>query len=254
MSKIQFPAWQRPHWQPSNEEVLLQFYVFGKFQSGRAPSIDYGSEGLPEGMELTSHNHGALRQWEGYPLKGSVGRMFKDDAPEAYKVALDAPEVLVVRGRLPDAADTGYLRDTFGVLAALLDVGGAAILDPQTLSLLDAASWRRQFLVRDGAPIRNHLLILRDAEEEKGHYWVHTRGMRKFGRPDISIRHVPEADSDRAGMLCERLVDLEALGAHFADGQALDVDGLSGSLVAHLGGGYEDPEFNNTFVEFRWPD
>ncbi|WP_199098941.1 hypothetical protein [Dyella sp. ASV21] len=254
MSKIPFPAWQRPHWQRSNEEVLLQFYVFGKFQPGRAPSEDYGSEGLPEGVELSSHHHSALRQWEGYPLKGRLGRMFKEDAPEAYAKALDAPEVLVVRGRFPDTADTGYLRDTLGVLAALLDVGGVAILDPQTLSLHDADSWRRQFVVRDGAPIRHHLLILRDAEEQAGRYWVHTRGMRKFGRPDISLRNVPEADTDRAGMLCERLVELEALGAHFADGQALDAEGLPGTLVASLGGGLEDPAFNNTFVEFRWPE
>ncbi len=254
MSKVYIPAWQRPHWQPSSEQALLQFYVFGKFEPGRAPSIDYGSEGLPTGMELTSHHHNALRQWEGYPLKGGMGRMFKDDAPEAYKHAMDAPEVLVVRGHLPDSADTGYLRDTLGVLAALLDVGGTAILDPQVLSLYDADGWRRQFLVRDGAPIRNHLLILRDAEEQPGRYWIHTRGMRKFGRPDISIRNVPERDSDRAGLLCERLVELEALGAHFSEGQTLDTEGMHGTLVAHLGGGYDDVDFNNTFVEFRWAD
>ncbi len=254
MSKITIPAWQRPHWQPSSEEALLQFYVFGKFEPVRAPSMDYGSEGLPEGMELTSHHHNALRQWEGYPLKGDLGRMFKDDAPEAYKLVLESPEVLVVRGRLPDSSDTGYLRDTLGVLAALLDVGGKAILDPQTLSLFDADGWRRQFLVRDGAPIRNHLLILRDAEKKPGRFWVHTRGMRKFGRPDISVRNVPEADSDRAGLLCERLVELEALGAHFADGQKLEAEGLGGDLVAQLGGGFDHPEFNNTYVEFRWPD
>ena len=57
MSKIPFPAWQRPHWQSSNEDILLQFYVFGKFQSGRAPSLDYGSEGL-----LLMTNDGALAQ------------------------------------------------------------------------------------------------------------------------------------------------------------------------------------------------
>jgi len=254
MSKIQFPAWQRPHWQPSNEEIVLQFYVFGKFQPGRAPSIDYGSEGLPEGVELTSHQHAALRQWEGYPLKGGVGRMFKEDAPEAYKAALDAPEVLVVRGRLPDSSDTGYLRDVMGVLAALLDVGGTAILDPQTLNLFDAEGWRQQYLVRDGAPIRHHLLILCDADEASGRYWIHTRGLRKFGRPDVSIRNVPEAEASRAGVLCQLLAEMEAQGAHFSDGQPLEVDGAQGDLVARLGGGYEDPDFNNTFVELRWAD
>jgi hypothetical protein len=250
---IYIPAWQRPHWQPSDEEIVLQFYVFGKFGPERVPSNNYGSEGLPKGMELTSHHHAALRQWEGYPLKGPMGELAKDDAPEAYQAALGSPEVLVVRGRLPDSPATGYLRDTLGVLAGLLDVGGRAILDPQILTLFDAPAWRRRYLVRDGAPVRNHLLILRDDEDRPGRSWIHTRGMRKFGRPDVSLLNVPDAEVDRAGLLCERLVELEALGAHFADGQKVDLEGLPGGAQARLVGGYEDPRFNNTAVELRWP-
>jgi hypothetical protein len=97
------------------------------------------------------------------------------------------------------------------------------------------------------------VLILRD-EDEAGRYWIHTRGMRKFGRADISLHNVPESDVDRAGALCQQLVELEALGAHFVQGQTLDVDGIFGGLVAELGGGYDDPQFNNTYVAFHWPD
>lgn len=251
---IIIPAWQRPHWQPSDEQILLQFYVFGKFDGVRVPAANYGSRGLPAGIESVNHHHHALRQWDGYPLKGEAGRMFKQDSPEAYKLALDAPEVVVVRGTLKDSADSGYLRDTLGVLAGLLDTGGTAILDPQMLSLLDADAWRRQYLIAEGAPIRHHLLILCDDEAEAGRSWIHTRGMRKFGRPDISIRHVPTSAIDRAGALCEKLAEIEALGAHFVDGQSVDIEGVSGGLVAHLGGGLDDPQFNNTYVEFRWPD
>lgn len=250
---ITIPAWQRPHWQPSDEEILLQFYVFGKFDAVRVPSADYGSPGLPSGMEAISHYHSALRQWEGYPLKGAMGRMFKADAPEAYQRAFDAPEVMVVRGTLKDSQATGYLRDTLGVLAGMLDIGGTAILDPQILSLLDADAWRRRYLIRNGAPIRNHLLILRDDGAKPDHSWIHTRGMRKFGRPDISIRQVPDRAVDRAGVLCEKLAEIEALGAHFTDGQALDIEGVPDGVVAHLGGGLDDPQFNNTYVEFQWP-
>lgn len=250
---IRIPAWQRPHWRPSDEEIVLQFYVFGKFQPVRVPSQPYGSDGLPKGIEVTSHHHAALRQWEGYPLKGRLGDVFKEDAPEAYKLALDAPEVLVVRGTLKDVGDSGYLRDTLGVLAGLLDIGGTAILDPQILSLFDAASWRRRYLVKNGAPLRNHVLILRDADPS-GRSWIHTRGMRKFGRPDVSVHNVPERDIDRAGMLCERLIELQALGAHFTEGQSIDVDGLPGGLTATLGGNLQDPHFNNSFIALRWPD
>jgi hypothetical protein len=162
-------------------------------------------------------------------------------------------QVMLLRGTLKDSQATGYLRDTLGVLAGLLDIGGTAILDPQTLSLLDAGEWRRKYLIRDGAPIRNHLLILCDGEAEPGRSWIHTRGMRKFGRPDISIHQVPDAAIDRAGLLCEKLVELEALGAHFADAQRLDIEGVSEGVAVHLGGGLDDPQFNNTYVEFDWP-
>lgn len=250
---ITIPAWQRPHWQASDEEILLQFYVFGKFDAVRVPSQDYGSSGLPTGITATNHPHAELRAWEGYPLKGAMGRMFKADAPAAWQRAFDAPEVMLVRGTLKDSQATGYLRDTLGVLAGMLDIGGQAILDPQILSLLDAGEWRRKYLIRDGAPIRNHLLILCDGEPEPGRSWIHTRGMRKFGRPDISIHQVPDAAIDRAGLLCEKLVELEALGAHFADGQRLDIEGIKEGVAVHRGGGLDDPQFNNTRVEFSWP-
>lgn len=250
---ITIPAWQRPHWRASDEEILLQFYVFGKFDAVRVPSADYGSPGLPSGITATNHQHAELRAWEGYPLKGAMGRMFKEDAPQAWQRAVDAPEVMVVRGTLKDSPATGYLRDTLGVLAGMLDIGGVAILDPQILSLLDADAWRRHYLIPAGAPIRNHLLILRDGEAEAGHSWIHTRGMRKFGRPDLSIRQVPDRAVDRAGVLCERLVELEALGAHFSDGQELEIEGVAGGVVVHLAGGLDDPQFNNTYVEFSWP-
>jgi hypothetical protein len=250
---LYFPAWQRPHWQPSDEEIIVQFYVFGEFQPIRVPSAQYGSDGLPEEVELTSHHHSALREWEGYPLKGSLGELFKEDAPEAFEKAMAAPQVLVVRGRFKDSADTGYMRDTFGVLAGLLDIGGVAILDPQILTLFSADEWRRRYLIKDGAPLRSHVLILRDEEESSDRLWIHTRGLRKFGRPDISLHDVPEQELDRAGALCQRLVELHALGAHFKDGQSLEVDGVFGGLTAELGGGYDDPQFNNTYVAFYWP-
>lgn len=247
------PAWARPHWHPSDEEIVLQFYVFGRFESERAPSNDYGSPGLPDGIEATNHHHHALRSWDGYPLDGSMGKLFKADAAEAYRAAVDAPHVLVLRGTIPDQPDTAYLRDVMGVIAGLLDVGGVAVLDPQITSLFDADGWRRRYLVPDGAPIRSHVLILRDAEAVPGRNWIHTRGMRKFGRADISLRDVPDDKVNLAGSLCERLVELQALGGRFMDGQQVEIPGLPEDLVARLGGGPEHPDFNNRFVEFRWP-
>ncbi len=251
---IYLPAWQRPHWQPSDEEIVVQFYVYGSFGSGRAPSQDYGSPGLPKTVSMSSHRQADLAGWDGNPLTGRLGQLLERDDPEAFRLASAAPQVLVLHGRFADRKDTGYLRDTLGVLAALLDVGGTAIVDPQLLSVFSAGAWRRRYLVKDGAPVRSHLLVLRDDEAQDGRHWVHTRGMRLFGRPDLSLRNVPDAALDRAGLLAERLAQLQALGAHVEAGQLIEVEGLSEGLVAHLGGSFDHPQFNNRYIELAWPD
>ncbi|WP_049623870.1 hypothetical protein [Frateuria defendens] len=248
-------SWPRPYWQPGDEEALLQFYVFGKFDTDLAiPAARYGSDGLPEGVELQRFQNAVLRRWEGYPLIGALGALLKEDAPEVYEQARLAPEVLVVRGRIADRDSLDYLRDTLGVIAALLDVGGKSVLDPQILSLHDADTWRRRYLVPGGAPPRSHVLIVcREDEAAPGRFHVHTRGLRKFGRPDVSLRNVPESATSQAGLLCERLVEMLALGARFADGQELEVGGVFGSPVVRLSGDYEDPHFNNRTVEMHFP-
>jgi hypothetical protein len=249
-------AWPRPYWHPSAEQVVLQFYVFGKFPPELViPSPRYASPGLPAGVTIERFQNAVLREWEGYPLAGELGDIVRGETPEAFAQSRVAPEVLVVRGQLADADTLDYLRDALGVLAGLLDIGGISILDPQMLRLFVAADWRAHYLIKGGAPARNHVLILHNADE--GHAkrsWVRTRGMRKFGRPDISIHNVPARDVDRAGALCEQLVELQSLGARFDAGQPLAVDGLPPGLIAEPGGAMDDPRFNNTHVEFRWPD
>lgn len=247
--------WPRPNWQPGKgEDALLHFYVFGKFEPELViPAARYGSPGLPAGVELKRFQNLQLRKWEGYPLAGELGSLLREDAPETWEQARSAADVVLVSGQLPDQPSLDYLRDTLGVLAALLDIGGRAILDPQIVSLFDAASWRGRYLVEGGAPPRNHVLILRDDEPGSDRSHVHTRGMRKFGCPDLSLRNVPAQELDRAGALCEKLVEMQALGRHFAAGQALEVEGMSQALVAQPGGSLDDPGFNNRHVEFRWP-
>lgn len=249
------PDWPRPYWQPgSGETALLQFYVFGRFERDLViPARRHGSRGLPGGVDLKRFQNLELRKWEGYPLGGALGELLREDAPDTFEQARIAPEVLVIRGELADAPGLDYLRDTLGVLAALLEVGGRAVLDPQLMELRDAEAWRARYLVEGGAPPRHHVLILRDAEPEGAGSHVHTRGLRKFARPDLSLRHVPERELERAGVLCEKLVELAVLGTRFVAGQALEVEGMAQPLIAQPGGSLDDPAFNNRHVAFHWP-
>ncbi len=251
------PTWPRPYWSPGDEHAVLLFFVFGTFAENlRIPAARHGSKGLPEGVELFRYPREVLEQWEGYPLHGALGELLRQDHPSAYAAAQKAPEVLSVRGRIEDPDSLDYLNDTLGVIAALMDIGGVAVVDPQILSLFDGPRWRERFMIEGGAPPRNHVLILcnTDDESDDDASWVRTRGMRKFGRPDVSIRGVPVAQADAAGELCMRLVQMQVMGAHFTVGQELEIEGLPGVLRAAPGGSLDDPHFNNTHVRFDWPE
>lgn len=39
-----------------------------------------------------------------------------------------------------------------------------------------------------------------------GNIWLHTRGLRKFGRPDISIENIHESDVDKAVRVANQMI------------------------------------------------
>lgn len=236
-------SWPRPHWTPGTERAVLLYFVFGDFDADLSLPVSGTA------LQARRYRHDDLRDWSGYPLAGQLGALLQHDQPRVHEHATQVGDVVRLMVDLPDPADLDYLRDALRAIDALLDAGGVAVVDPQALGLFDAAAWRQHY-VEARAP-RAHVLILRDDEAEGA--WVHSRGMRKFARPDISIHGVPEADVPRAGALCERLVELQVLGMRFEDGQALEIEGFDVALQVVCAGAPDDPRFNNEHVGLRWP-
>jgi hypothetical protein len=252
MNALEPTPWPRPYFSRGEDKAMLLFFVFGAFPERLELNVArYGSVGLPAGVEMHRMDKQMLTHWEGHPLRGAIGELLREDDPRTFKLAREAAECIMLRGELDDPPTLDYLRDTLGVVAALLDVGGDAIVDPQILSLFSPRAWGERYLIEGGAPPRAHVLIL--CHDEGDGAWVRTRGMRKFARPDISLRSVPKAEVDRAGALAEHLLELEAMGMRFAEGTTLDVDGLPRGLVARHGVSRDDPQFNTRPVVFEGP-
>lgn len=247
------PDWSRPHWERDDAKSMLLYFVFGEFAA--EPELDlsaHDSEGLPQGMEMRRIPKAMLAHWEGHPLRGALGDILRDANPTVFESARKAPECLMLRGELPDADSLDDLRNALGVVAALLDVGGVVVVDPQILEILSADAWRAHYAGSERSASRNHVLVLCQ-DDASGGAWIKTRGMRKFARPDISIRRVPQADVQRAGAVAAQLADFEARGMRFGDGSTVDVPDLPGGLRVTRGGSLDDPEFNNTHLELIWP-
>jgi hypothetical protein len=82
---------------------------------------------------------------------------------------------------------------------------------------------------------------------------LHTRGLRKFARPDLSIRNVPPDSAFNAQLVLERAADYLIAGGVFEDGREVRMSVAPPGLVPHAAGDDEDPDFNNRHVEFVWP-
>ena len=246
------PDWTRPHWSRDEAKAMLVWFVFGEFPA--EPKLDltaHGSHGLPQGVEILRIPKDRLAHWDGHPLRGAIGEILREGNPGAFESARKAPECLMVRGELADADSLAYLRDTLGVIAALLDVGGVAVVDPQILEMFSVDDWRSRYAADVVAMPRSHVLVLCQ-DDVGGTAWIKTRGMRKFARPDVSIRRVPQAHVQRAGAVAARLADLQARGMRFGDGSTVDIEGLLDGLKITRGGSLDDPEFNNTHLEIEW--
>ncbi|MCE5233810.1 MAG: hypothetical protein ABFC67_04085 [Mizugakiibacter sp.] len=248
------PVWPRPQWSVSGQEAVVLWFVFGDFDAELpVDGAAYRTRGVPDGVEFARYRNADLAAWAGYPLAGSLGRLLGEEEPALLARAAHAQECLVLRGTLPDPADLDYLHDCVGLIAALNDLGGIAVVDPQMLSIFDAETWRRRYFADAAFTVREHVLILCSEDaEHAGRLHVHTRGMRKFARPDLSIRNVPAAAAGAAGQLAERFAQFQALGGRIADGHEVALDDTL-AMRARRAGDLDDPAFNNLHVALVWP-
>lgn len=250
------PIWPRPRWHDSGDEAFLLWFVFGDFDTDfRIDAPKYRTRGTPAGVEVVRYKNAALEKWDGYPLAGTLGRVLYEENSRLFERAKKAGDCVMLRGSLADPSDLDALRDLVGTITALTDLGAVAVVDPQMLSMFDASTWRRRYFGDDAFVARDHVLILcNDDERHAGRLHVHTRGLRKFARPDLGIRNVPPAAANIAGELAERFVEFQALGGIVEDGHRVEMEGAPADMSVRHAGALDDDEFNNRHLALRWPD
>ena len=250
--------WPRPHFRSPGGRPFLFYYVYGLFPD--IPAVDpqtYRTLGIHPGLELSLYDRDTYPQvlagfQEGYLWEEHVAR----DPVLARNVA-DSEQCLILRGELDDRGDLNYLRDSVGLLTFLLDHGGICVLDPQMLRWWEPEVWRRRIFEPAGPVPRHHVIILTSEEDgsavsSEPLTWFHTRGMRKFAGPDLSVHHVPRHHHDAVIDLFERFIEFQAFGGVIAEGQEIRMRSLPPGMTCRHGGDLDDPDFNNVHVEIVW--
>src|SRR5262245_51336723 len=246
-------SWPRPHFAPGGGNPLLFYAVFGTFDLTRPLGRSkYRTDGRPDWLELGQYDRAEQPGvFAGYQ-SGKCWELLTRDQPLLAADAEKAPQCVALRGEPADPPTLDYFRDTIGIVTWLLDAGGVSVYDPQMLWLWSADEWREEaFAPGEPNPDRHTVILV--SPEAGGTNWYHTRGMRKYGRPDLSVRGVGAKHGAAVSQMIERFVELQALGGDIPEGQEIVMQELPAGGVCHHRGNHDDPDFNNVHVSIEWP-
>lgn len=248
-------TWERPHYTAGGGEPLLFYIVFGEIDQTEPLSRGkYRSNGPVEGIDVRILGPDDPQDVIDEFREGFVWEQFATGNPFLASEVAECPHCVVLSGTPTDDTTLDYLRDTVGLITYMLDHGGMAVCDPQMLRWWNPAAWRSG-LFDPGRPVpMNHTVILVSEEDDPSLNWFHTRGMRKFGRPDISVPAVPSLMEQGVIDLCNRMIEQQALGLVVAEGEEVRMDSLPpGGTMRHVGD-LNDPDYNNVHIEITWPE
>jgi hypothetical protein len=233
------PDWPRPHHKPSPSKASLFYLVFGEPPADLNISrARHHVDQLPPELRVSIHARGDdpawFDAWFSPPVGLEMPHVFGEEAP---KVAA-AGRVAAVRAEFNDPESLAYLRNTVGVVSAIAEQGAVAIFDVQALTWWRPEGWRRRFVDRSEFAIGDHIFtaVSRDPGDESKTS-LRTRGMKKFGRPDLLVRHLPgPADVDspsvaHAAEVVDGLANYLARGGILSDGETMHLARYDSSIV-----------------------
>jgi hypothetical protein len=244
--------WPRRHYAPGGGDPFLFYAVFGPVSESVSVSPGtYRCDGVPEGLEADAYSLAGQPEVINSLREGYVIEQLRRENPGLVKAIFAQDSCLVLKGRIADPPTLNYFRNVIGLVTHLLDHGGVAVFDPQMLKWWSAAEWRTEVFAPAEPLPRQHVVIL-VSPEDHGTHWFHTRGLRKFGRPDLSIRRVRSAHQAAMTELCNRFIELQAFGGVIPEGQEIRMHGVPAGMRCVHRGDENDPDFNNAHVEIVW--
>ncbi|MBW6438678.1 hypothetical protein KZ829_33620 [Actinoplanes hulinensis] len=217
--------WPRPAFRPTGRPASTMFVAFAErdvlsgldLKVGAPPSAPLAA------LDLRQHRYSDDPEWfDGWrsgPLRQVATRELPD--PERLDAATWCYSIRLI---VDDPSDLTHLQLGWAVAGLLAEAGAFAVLDVYThtwhpgdeVAGLDA---HRPFVVQRDVG----LVAETDSRPGFGHP-VHTRGMIKFGRPDL-IAGVPSERIEQTAMILNHLARMLAEGHAFEIGQLFRVDG-----------------------------
>ncbi|MBQ6367840.1 MAG: hypothetical protein IJJ30_04750 [Erysipelotrichaceae bacterium] len=239
---------KREHYQERGYKPFLFYVVFGT--SGKDLEVSasrHHADGLPAGLSMQALSRKDNAAYiEGF-FAGAVGNILKGTAPELYEKCKNTDDCVILKGEVEEHRTLDYMRNVIGILQALLEQGGVGVLDLMTFTLYSPEDFKERFFEKE-VNAQNHAFIL--ASKEKEGYWLHTRGMAAFGRPDYSL-HVSEEDPfEEYKDILDQMIYYGGQGVFFDGEYRLHThSGKTYRVSARYVEDFNNDDFNNAYSE-----
>ena len=250
------PAWDRPFFQPGGPSASLDYIVLGRFvQPIEISMTAYATAGVPDFVDVTIHTRAEEPALFDDIPTSPAGQWLRANDATLYSRLKLCEEMVRLSGAVPDPPSLNYLRDTIGIIQALMDQGGAALLDKQAGRWWRPDQWKEQVWAKKALDVGALIgaTATRDEGENGASWTVRTRGMRLFGRPDIQIRSTPENQVDAAVRGVHAMARSLAQGRIIAEGARLRTSSLNGQLVCHIVDAFDDLLVGNDVIDIVFP-
>jgi hypothetical protein len=250
---LELPTWSRPDFVAGAGDAFVQFAIYGTFDLETPLDRElYRSERVPNGFELLYYDRHKNPAGFSAFFKSHAWQFAAEERPQFAEVAYRAEQMALLRGFARDPQTLNYLRDSIGIVTYLFDRGGTLCYDQMLLLFWTRDQWKRE-IFKPARPLPyKHVLILRQPTDG-GREWIFTRGLRLFGRPDLSVRNVGAKYQEKVVELLNRYIEYQVNGGTILEGDVVTLDGLPADGTCVLDDRLDHPNFHNRHVDIIWP-
>jgi hypothetical protein len=248
-------VWERIYFKNPYEKPFLFYVLFGteKVSALNVSKSRHNVDGAADELKIINYNKMHSEEHKNH-IEGFyneyLGRFLKEKSGLLYEKVINCDNVTVVTAEFEDCNTLNYLKNAIGVIQAIIETNVTAILDIQILKWLEPEEWTKRYFEPKAPNVFNHVTLLSSNNNDNS-IWLHTRGMRKFGRPDLSIKKATKNKEDLGIEIIKRFIRAFAYGLIPDETKEIKLKNMEKGVYGKLLGNYENLDFNNYYFEIE---
>ncbi|MDQ2994476.1 MAG: hypothetical protein M3R00_05970 [Pseudomonadota bacterium] len=243
-------------------KAYVHFIIYGTFSTADFDRMDW-SDFRASHPEMTVEYSDAKSSDNVLSLiqEGAIAEMMNQENFELAERTRAATSAIVISGYRNDNSVENLDSIHLDTVAVALHELAIAVLDLLTIRLFSCNDWLQ---MQESAQIAQdqsqHVMVyvspMSDGPEGQELFWLHTRGMLKFGLPDLSMQYLSYDNIDFIYAIFSMLINelsYQRLSFNEQLGEVstflLPSGDETAKLRAVLSGSEDDPDFNNVYFD-----